>query len=49
METRKTKGPVCGIENCRSKRYEEGEDGYHYCQNGHRQEVCSMLSLETII
>jgi len=32
------KGPVCGIENCRSRRYEEGEDGYLYCQNGHQQE-----------
>ncbi|RMZ70099.1 rna polymerase i specific transcription initiation factor rrn7 [Pyrenophora seminiperda CCB06] len=31
------KGPVCGIENCRSRRYEEGEDGYTYCQNGHQQ------------
>jgi RNA polymerase I-specific transcription initiation factor RRN7 len=32
-----TKGTVCGVENCRSKRYEEGEDGFLYCQNGHRQ------------
>ncbi|USP75608.1 rna polymerase i specific transcription initiation factor rrn7 [Curvularia clavata] len=31
------KGPPCGIENCRSKRYEEGEDGHLYCQNGHQQ------------
>ena len=31
------KGPICGIENCRSRRYEEGEDGYLYCQNGHQQ------------
>jgi RNA polymerase I-specific transcription initiation factor RRN7 len=31
------KGPVCGIENCRSRRYEEGEDGHLYCQNGHQQ------------
>ncbi|KAL5117806.1 hypothetical protein ACEQ8H_004280 [Pleosporales sp. CAS-2024a] len=38
METRRTKGSVCGIENCRSRHYEEGEDGYLYCQNGHRQE-----------
>src|SRR4051812_2090938 len=30
------KGPICGIENCRSRRYEEGEDGYLYCQNGHQ-------------
>ncbi|KAF1913028.1 hypothetical protein BDU57DRAFT_532144 [Ampelomyces quisqualis] len=37
MDVRKTKGPVCGIENCRSRRYDEGEDGYLYCQNGHRQ------------
>jgi RNA polymerase I-specific transcription initiation factor RRN7 len=32
-----TKGTVCGVENCRSRRYEEGEDGFLYCQNGHRQ------------
>jgi RNA polymerase I-specific transcription initiation factor RRN7 len=32
-----TKDTVCGVENCRSKRYEEGEDGFLYCQNGHRQ------------
>ncbi|KAG9195278.1 hypothetical protein G6011_00399 [Alternaria panax] len=32
-----TKGPVCGVENCRSRRYEQGEDGYLYCQNGHQQ------------
>jgi RNA polymerase I-specific transcription initiation factor RRN7 len=32
-----TKGPVCGVENCRSRRYEEGEDGFLYCENGHRQ------------
>ncbi|CAO2653736.1 Nn.00g031470.m01.CDS01 [Neocucurbitaria sp. VM-36] len=37
METRSTKGPICGVENCRSRRYEEGEDGFLYCQNGHRQ------------
>ncbi|CAI6330662.1 unnamed protein product [Periconia digitata] len=32
-----TRGTVCGIENCRSRRYEEGEDGYLYCENGHRK------------
>ncbi|EOA86215.1 uncharacterized protein SETTUDRAFT_110134 [Exserohilum turcica Et28A] len=32
-----TKGPVCGVENCRSRRYEEGDDGRLYCQNGHQQ------------
>ncbi|KAI8941544.1 hypothetical protein NX059_002761 [Plenodomus lindquistii] len=37
MEKRSMKGPTCGIENCRSKRYDEGEDGFLYCQNGHRQ------------
>lgn len=37
MEKHSTKGPVCGIENCRSRRYDEGEDGFLYCQNGHRQ------------
>ncbi|KAF2747886.1 hypothetical protein M011DRAFT_42817 [Sporormia fimetaria CBS 119925] len=31
------KGPVCGEDNCRSKYYEEGDDGYLYCQNGHRK------------
>jgi hypothetical protein len=42
MEARRTKGPICGIENCRSRSYEEGEDGYLYCQNGHRQAVSSI-------
>jgi RNA polymerase I-specific transcription initiation factor RRN7 len=37
MEPRLEKGPVCGVENCRSRLYEEGEDGYRYCQNGHQQ------------
>ncbi|KAF9693135.1 hypothetical protein EKO04_008738 [Ascochyta lentis] len=37
MESRLEKGPVCGVENCRSRWYEEGEDGYRYCQNGHQQ------------
>lgn len=37
MEKRSTKGPICGVENCRSRRYDEGEDGFLYCQNGHRQ------------
>ncbi|KAF1850743.1 uncharacterized protein K460DRAFT_361511 [Cucurbitaria berberidis CBS 394.84] len=37
MENRPTKGPICGVENCRSRSYEEGEDGFLYCQNGHRQ------------
>ncbi|KAF2122336.1 hypothetical protein BDV96DRAFT_537465 [Lophiotrema nucula] len=36
MASGRTKGPVCGIENCRSKWYDEGEDGYLYCENGHR-------------
>jgi RNA polymerase I-specific transcription initiation factor RRN7 len=31
------RGPICGVENCRSRRYEEGEDGFLYCQNGHQQ------------
>ncbi|KAL1651685.1 hypothetical protein SLS61_005348 [Didymella pomorum] len=30
-------GPVCGVENCRSRLYEEGEDGFRYCENGHQQ------------
>ncbi|KAF2127590.1 hypothetical protein P153DRAFT_343774 [Dothidotthia symphoricarpi CBS 119687] len=33
------RGPVCGVENCRSRRYDEGEDGFQYCENGHRQGV----------
>ncbi|KAH6629520.1 hypothetical protein C7974DRAFT_359346 [Boeremia exigua] len=37
MDSRLEKGPVCGVENCRSRWYEEGEDGYRYCQNGHQQ------------
>ncbi|KAF2034293.1 hypothetical protein EK21DRAFT_108330 [Setomelanomma holmii] len=37
MEPRRTKGPICGVENCRSRSYEEAEDGFLYCQNGHRQ------------
>ncbi|KAF2684016.1 hypothetical protein K458DRAFT_487550 [Lentithecium fluviatile CBS 122367] len=37
MDEGPVRGPVCGIENCRSRRYEEGEDGYLYCQNGHRK------------
>jgi hypothetical protein len=32
-------GPVCSDENCRSRRIEEGEDGYFYCHRGHRQAV----------
>jgi RNA polymerase I-specific transcription initiation factor RRN7 len=39
MDSRLEKGPVCGVENCRSRWYEEGEDGYRYCQNGHQQFV----------
>ncbi|KAF2257832.1 hypothetical protein CC78DRAFT_572905 [Lojkania enalia] len=37
MNTGRTKGPVCGVENCRSRWYDEGEDGYLYCENGHRK------------
>ncbi|KAF3041939.1 Pol I core factor CF [Didymella heteroderae] len=37
MDSRLEKGPVCGVENCRSRWYEEGEDGFRYCQNGHQQ------------
>ncbi|OCK83517.1 RNA polymerase I-specific transcription initiation factor Rrn7 [Lepidopterella palustris CBS 459.81] len=31
------KGTICGIENCRSRYYEQGDDGYQYCQEGHRR------------
>lgn len=41
MEKQPMKGRICGVENCRSRRYEEGEDGFLYCQNGHRQHVRS--------
>ncbi|KAF1996646.1 hypothetical protein P154DRAFT_498312 [Amniculicola lignicola CBS 123094] len=37
MNRARGKGPICGIENCRSRRYDEGEDGYLYCENGHRK------------
>ncbi|KAF2472898.1 uncharacterized protein BDR25DRAFT_302497 [Lindgomyces ingoldianus] len=37
MDSARTSGPICGIENCRSRVYEEGEDGYLYCENGHRK------------
>ncbi|KAF2802933.1 uncharacterized protein BDZ99DRAFT_454184 [Mytilinidion resinicola] len=37
MSSHWIKGPVCGIENCRSRHYEEEADGYQYCQNGHRR------------
>ncbi|KAF2193294.1 hypothetical protein K469DRAFT_715369 [Zopfia rhizophila CBS 207.26] len=37
MDSGWTRGPVCGIENCRSREYEEAEDGYFYCRNGHRR------------
>ena len=30
---------VCGIENCRTKKYKRDTDGYLYCKNGHRYEV----------
>ncbi|KAF2010423.1 hypothetical protein BU24DRAFT_378431 [Aaosphaeria arxii CBS 175.79] len=35
MDGRK-KGQRCGIEGCRSRLYDEGEDGFMYCENGHR-------------
>ncbi|ORY10038.1 hypothetical protein BCR34DRAFT_357253 [Clohesyomyces aquaticus] len=37
MASGKKKGEICGAENCRSRVYEEGEDGYLYCENGHRK------------
>ena len=30
---------VCGVENCRTKKYKRDTDGYLYCKNGHRHEV----------
>ena len=39
MDSRWEQGPVCGFENCRSRRYEEGDDGFRYCENGHQQFV----------
>ena len=36
------KGPVCGVDNCRSKRYYE-DSGLLFCDKGHRREVsCSI-------
>lgn len=46
MDSRLEKGPVCGVENCRSRWYEEGEDGYRYCQNGHQQFVSKVAAKE---
>ncbi|KAF3052287.1 Pol I core factor CF [Didymella keratinophila] len=37
MDSGRVRGPVCGVENCRSRWYEEGEDGFRYCENGHQQ------------
>ncbi|KAF2796977.1 hypothetical protein K505DRAFT_299185 [Melanomma pulvis-pyrius CBS 109.77] len=37
MDSGRRKGPICGVENCRSRVYDEGEDGYRYCENGHRK------------
>ncbi len=34
------KGHICGIENCRSRRYHVETDGFKYCSHGHRAEVC---------
>jgi RNA polymerase I-specific transcription initiation factor RRN7 len=39
MSEGRVKGPICGVENCRSRTYEENDDGYLYCQNGHRKGV----------
>ncbi|KAF2137147.1 uncharacterized protein K452DRAFT_362071 [Aplosporella prunicola CBS 121167] len=36
MSGRFHKGDRCGVENCRSKRYVEGNDGNRYCENGHQ-------------
>lgn len=33
------RGPVCGIDNCRSTTYVQGDDGYTYCSNGHQVEA----------
>jgi hypothetical protein len=32
------KGPVCGIDRCKSTQYRE-EDGLTWCRRGHQQEV----------
>lgn len=29
-------GPRCGIDNCRSRKYAIGEDGFKYCSRGHQ-------------
>ncbi|KAK5018472.1 hypothetical protein LTR16_002013 [Cryomyces antarcticus] len=33
------KGEICGVDNCRSRDYRYGDDGYYYCQNGHRRDT----------
>lgn len=39
---------VCGIENCRTKKYKRDTDGYLYCKNGHRHEVSISIPSSTI-
>ncbi|KAK7539352.1 RNA polymerase I-specific transcription initiation factor Rrn7 [Phyllosticta citribraziliensis] len=36
MSSSTFKADRCGVENCRSKKYVTGEDGYAYCENGHQ-------------
>jgi len=39
------KGEICGVDNCRSRLYTVDEnDGYHYCENGHRRGVSHLTS-----
>ncbi|KAK7566843.1 hypothetical protein IWX91DRAFT_267067 [Phyllosticta citricarpa] len=36
MSSSTFKADRCGVENCRSRKYVTGEDGYAYCENGHQ-------------
>ena len=39
------KGEICGVDNCRSRLYTVDEnDGYQYCENGHRRGVSHLTS-----
>ncbi|KAB8349740.1 hypothetical protein FH972_023755 [Carpinus fangiana] len=38
MSRQWTYGPRCGIDNCRSRKYAIGDDGFKYCSRGHQAE-----------
>lgn len=46
MSSRRHKRPEpCGNENCGSRRFHVGEDGYTYCDQGHQQSEVGSASL----